>query len=392
MEGTSVNKRICVIAGTRPEAIKLAPLINLLRQDNRFNVTLATTGQHIEMLDQAFSFFNIEPDLKYSVMQATPNLLQLTSDTVGVMSSLLSEITPDLVLVQGDTTTAMAAALASFYSHVAVGHVEAGLRSFSLALPFPEEANRRLISVLASIHFAPTLAAKQNLIAEGVPVRHIVVTGNTVIDALLLGVTRHKPLIDSLLSPILTWSGPIILVTAHRRESWGDGLKNIAKAIRRLVNLHPDLLFIFPMHRNPIVRDILLTELSDRSNIILTEPLEYGDLCTVLNASTLVLTDSGGLQEEAPALGKPVLVLRTTTERPEGIATGNAVLVGTSSSAIIANVCQLLEDRERYNQMSTKTNPYGDGYASTRIQQAIAAYFHMDTQPPDFITTTSETV
>jgi UDP-N-acetylglucosamine 2-epimerase (non-hydrolysing) len=362
-------------------------VINLLRGDNRFKVTLATTGQHTEMLDQAFRFFNIEPDLKFSVMEATPDLLQLTSNTARVMSSLLSDTTPDMVLVQGDTTTAMVAALASFYSHVKVGHVEAGLRSFSLALPFPEEANRRLISVITDIHFAPTLTAKQNLITEGISAERIVVTGNTVIDALFLGVNHQKPLIDPLLTPILTWSGPIILVTAHRRESWGDGLRQIASAIRRLIAIHPDLLFVLPMHRNPIVRDILLTELSDRSNIILTEPLEYGDLCTVLNASTLVLTDSGGLQEEAPALGKPVLVLRTTTERPEGITSGHAVLVGTSPSTIVNTMCQLLDDHELYNQMSTKTNPYGDGNASARIQQAIAAYFHMGTQPLDFTST-----
>jgi UDP-N-acetylglucosamine 2-epimerase (non-hydrolysing) len=382
-----VTKRICIIAGTRPEAIKLAPVINLLRGDNRFKVTLATTGQHTEMLDQAFRFFNIEPDLKFSVMEATPDLLQLTSNTARVMSSLLSDTTPDMVLVQGDTTTAMVAALASFYSHVKVGHVEAGLRSFSLALPFPEEANRRLISVITDIHFAPTLTAKQNLITEGISAERIVVTGNTVIDALFLGVNHQKPLIDPLLTPILTWSGPIILVTAHRRESWGDGLRQIASAIRRLIAIHPDLLFVLPMHRNPIVRDILLTELSDRSNIILTEPLEYGDLCTVLNASKLVLTDSGGLQEEAPALGKPVLVLRTTTERPEGITSGHAVLVGTSPSTIVNTMCQLLDDHELYNQMSTKTNPYGDGNASARIQQAIAAYFHMGIQPLDFTST-----
>lgn len=359
-------------------------MINLLRGDNRFNVTLVTTGQHTEMLDQAFRFFNIEPDLKFSVMEATPDLLQLTSNTARVMSSLLSDTTPDMVLVQGDTTTAMVAALASFYSHVKVGHVEAGLRSFSLALPFPEEANRRLISVITDIHFAPTLKAKQNLITEGISAERIVVTGNTVIDALFLGVNHPKPLIDPLLTPILTWPGPIILVTAHRRESWGDGLRQIASAIRQLIAIHPDLLFVLPMHRNPIVRDTLLTELSDRSNIILTEPLEYGDLCTVLNASTLVLTDSGGLQEEAPALGKPVLVLRTTTERPEGIISGHAVLVGTSPSIIVNKMCQLLDDQQLYNQMSTKTNPYGDGNASARIQQAIAAYFHMETQPLDF--------
>ncbi len=377
-------RHICIVAGTRPEAIKLAPLITLLRKDRRFNVTLATTGQHTKMLDQAFQFFDIQPNLEFNVMDTTPDLLRLTERTVQVMADLFRTLTPDMLLVQGDTTTAMVAAIASFYKRVPLGHVEAGLRSRDLAFPFPEEANRRLISVVADINFAPTWKARQNLIDEGIPTSKITTTGNTVIDALLIGVARHQVLLDPLLEPIMAWSGPIILVTAHRRESWGAGMIDIAKALKQLSNLRDDLLLVLPMHRNPVVRDVLSAELSDQRNIILTDPLDYGDLCTVLNSSSIVLTDSGGLQEEAPALGKPVLVLRSTTERPEGVATGNAILVGTTPTNIVEAVTRLLDDPEHYRQMSSKANPYGDGKASARIVQSLAAYFGLDIPPDDF--------
>jgi UDP-N-acetylglucosamine 2-epimerase (non-hydrolysing) len=379
-----MTRRICIIAGTRPEAIKLAPLINLLRNDRRFTITVAVTGQHTKMLDQAFEFFGITPDLQFSVMESAPDLLQLTENIVGVMARLLHEAQPELAVVQGDTTTAMLAALASFYSHIPIAHVEAGLRSFSRSLPFPEEINRRMISVLSDLNFAPTQGAKANLIAEGIPEQSITVTGNTVIDALLRGVARSQTISDPLLKPIETWSGPIILVTAHRRESWGQPMDNIAMVLDQLSTQRPDVLIVLPMHRNPLVRRSLATTLTGKTNVILTDPLDYGDLCTVLNASTLVLTDSGGIQEEAPSLGKPVLVLRTTTERPEGIASGNALLVGTSPSDILRSVDMLLDDPAEYKKMSTRANPYGDGKASQRITQAIANYFSLSDPPTDF--------
>ncbi len=360
--------RVCVILGTRPEAIKLAPVILALRSDPRFEPLVVLTGQHREMVDRVMAFFDLRGDRDLDIMTPQQTLTQITCKSLEGLEPLLRDAQPEMVLVQGDTTTAFAAALAAFYQRIPIGHVEAGLRTDNLLSPYPEEANRRLISQLAQLHFAPTAAAVENLHRSGVT-GAIHLTGNTAIDALLLASAR-SPACDV---PGLDWAAQrVILATLHRRENWGEPLTRIARAWLTLLDRFEDVALLLPLHRNPIVREPLQAMLGSHPRIHLVEPLDYGALVGALQRCTLVMTDSGGLQEEAPTLGKPLLVLRDTTERPEAIAAGTAKLAGTDTEAIVALASALLSDEGLYRQMATRANPFGDGRAAQRILAAIA--------------------
>lgn len=365
---------ICIVLGTRPEAIKLAPVIRLFQQDDALDTRVVLTGQHREMVAQVMTLFDIAADLDLEIMQAQQTLTDITCRTLRGLEQVFQEQRPELVLVQGDTTTAFAAALAAFYQKIPVGHVEAGLRTDQLMDPYPEEANRRLVSQIAQLHFAPTVQAVSNLKQSGVSDR-IYHTGNTVIDA-LLAVADGQPPCEV---PGLDWSrSRVLLSTVHRRENWGAPLKAIAQGLRQVVEEHPDVALLLPLHRNPTVREPLKAILGSHSRIFLTEPLDYAALVGAIQRCDLLLTDSGGLQEEAPSLGKPVLVLRETTERGEAIAAGTAKLIGTDSARIVAETRQLLEDDTTYNQMATAINPFGDGKASQRILQRVRQFFDLD--------------
>ncbi len=366
-------KKILFILGTRPEVIKLAPIISLMKKESDFSVKVCSTGQHREMLDQMLSFFKIRPDFDLNVMSENQSLFDLTSRLLELLRNVLLAESPDLVVVQGDTTSAFVGALASFYLKIPVAHVEAGLRSFDKYSPFPEEINRVFVDRLSDLLFAPTEDAKENLLREGIT-KGIHVVGNTVIDALFLTLS----LIDNnsmerkfgFLDSKKKW----ILVTAHRRENFGESLRNICLALKEIAKLHPEVEIIYPVHLNPNVRETVLSILGDEKNIHLLEPLSYPELVWVMNRSYFVLTDSGGIQEEAPSLGKPVLVMRDTTERPEGVKAGVAKLVGTNRESIVRNSCLLLENEDFYRKMAKSVSPYGDGKASERIVKIIREY------------------
>jgi UDP-N-acetylglucosamine 2-epimerase (non-hydrolysing) len=361
---------ICIVLGTRPEAIKLAPVIAAFRDSPQFQTYVILTGQHKEMVAQVMQLFQLRADYDLEIMQASQTLADITCRSLTGLESLFAKIQPQLVLVQGDTTTAFAAALAAFYQKIPVGHVEAGLRTNNLFHPYPEEANRRLISQIAQLHFAPTALAVENLQKSAV-VGRVCQTGNTVIDA-LLSVANRNPSCEV---PGLDWEKyRVLLVTVHRRESWGETLQGMAAGLRKIVDRFPDTALLLPLHRNRMVREPLQEALQDHPRIFLTEPLDYEALVGAIQGCYLVLTDSGGLQEEAPSLGKPVLVLRETTERSEAIAAGTAKLVGTNSNNIIVGAQSLLQDSQAYAAMANATNPFGDGLASQRILQ-IAAEF-----------------
>jgi UDP-N-acetylglucosamine 2-epimerase (non-hydrolysing) len=361
---------ICVILGTRPEAIKLAPVILSLRQSVSFQTTLILTGQHREMVEQVMNLFDLQADYDLAIMQPKQSLTQITCGSLMGLEGLFAQLKPDMILVQGDTTTAFASALAAFYQRIPIGHVEAGLRTDDLWNPYPEEANRRLISQIAQLHFAPTIASVENLHRSGLK-EGIHNTGNTVIDALLY-VSARQPTCDI---PGLDWvSHRVILSTVHRRENWGQPLENIAKAWLQILDRFPDVAVLLPLHLNPVVREPLQKILGDHPRIFLTEPLSYGQLVGAMQRCYLVMTDSGGLQEEAPSLGKPVLVLRETTERPEAIAAGTAKLVGTETEDIVTAASALLQDHTEYSQMAQIANPFGDGKASERILAIIKSY------------------
>jgi UDP-N-acetylglucosamine 2-epimerase (non-hydrolysing) len=367
---------ILVAFGTRPEAIKLFPVIHELKQDDDFDVTVCVTGQHREMLDQVLDIAKITPDVDLDIMRPNQSLPQITSRILSSFDEVLAKFSPDRVIVQGDTTTAMAAALTSYYRKIPVDHVEAGLRSGNIYSPFPEEVNRKMVGSIASLHFAPTARAADALIRENIPVDRVFVTGNTVIDALLETKERIsefsnvRKLIDAQL-PHKGENRKIILVTAHRRENFDGGIQEIAAAILKLAE-REDALIIFPVHPNPNVSGPMRELLGHHPNIRLLPPLEYVPFVYLLSRCDFVLTDSGGVQEEAPALGKPVLVMRDTTERPEGIDAGTALLVGAASERIFGEAVRLLEDRRHYQQMSRAHNPFGDGKASRRIVDVIA--------------------
>lgn len=361
---------ICVVIGTRPEAIKLAPLIRQFRRDERFECRVVLTGQHREMVDQVMRQFDLRADRDLDIMQPAQSLAEITSRSLLGLDAALAGIRPDLVVVQGDTTTAFAASLAAFYRNIEVAHVEAGLRTDNPRDPFPEEVNRRLISQLAALHFAPTEAAARNLEHSGVFGR-VLMTGNTVVDA-LLDMAARAPACDI---PGLDWTRyRVVLTTIHRRESWGKRLEQIARAMLTLLERHKDLAFLLPLHRNPSVREPLQAMLGHHERAFLVEPLDYAALVGAVQRCYMLMTDSGGLQEEAPSLGKPVLVLRNTTERPEAVEAGTARLVGTETDAIEAAASLLLTDPAQYAAMAQRSNPFGDGHASERIVAAIARF------------------
>jgi UDP-N-acetylglucosamine 2-epimerase (non-hydrolysing) len=374
-------KKISIIFGTRPEAIKLAPLILALKQDSRFQCDVCVTAQHREMLDQILEAFDIVPDTDLDLMQPNQTLAGLSARTIEELDRYIKEKHPDLILIQGDTTTVFCAALAAFYNHIPVGHVEAGLRTRNLESPWPEEGNRILTSQLATLHFAPTETNRQNLLREGVLPDRIFVTGNTVIDALFLALEKvetNPPFIPGLPAEVLKdWDGvPLVLITGHRRESFGSGLESICQAIAELAQRFPKIQFIYPVHLNPNVLEPVWRILgaAETKNIHLINPLPYLPFIFLMNHATLILTDSGGIQEEAASLGKPVLVMRSMTERPEAIAAGTAKLVGTDYKKIVAEASGLLTDKTRYNSMVRAYNPYGDGQATGRIIRACQEF------------------
>ncbi|MGV9242463.1 non-hydrolyzing UDP-N-acetylglucosamine 2-epimerase [Streptomyces sp. NPDC003710] len=373
------------VYGTRPEAIKMAPVVEALRASDHLDPLVAVTGQHRSMLDQVNRLFGIEPDHDLDILSAGQTLSDITTRTLERLGPVLDKEQPDAVLVQGDTTTTLAGALAAFYQKIPVIHLEAGLRTRSMYSPYPEEMNRRLTTRLADLHLAPTSGARHNLLREGVDQQSIVVTGNTVIDALLrtLDRTAGRPA-DPTVRLLETDPRRVLLVTAHRRESWGEGMQSIGDALARLATLHPDLLVVFPIHRNPAVRAAIVPKVAGLENVRVVEPLDYEGFAHLMNGSHLILTDSGGVQEEGPSLGKPVLVMRETTERPEGLAAGTVALVGTDAGRIVAEVTRLLRDPLAYANMAQAVNPYGDGLAAERTVQALGHWFGLCDAPADF--------
>lgn len=367
------SHQICIVLGTRPEAIKLAPVIQAFRADPRFETQVLLTGQHKEMVDQVMQIFEIEADHNLEIMQAKQSLADITCRSLQGLQSLFQRSKPNIVLVQGDTTTAFAAALAAFYHQIPVGHVEAGLRTDNIYNPYPEEANRRLISQITQLHFAPTTKAVENLKASGVTgtIHH---TGNTVIDALLTVADNHPPCDIS----NLDWSQyRTILATVHRRENWGAPLQDIAHGFLQVLERFADTALVLPLHRNPTVREPLQALLGKHPRIFLTEPLDYTNLVGAIQRCHLLLTDSGGLQEEAPSLGKPVLVLRETTERPEAVTAGTAKLIGTHTDQIVTEASHLLQNADAYQTMAKAINPFGDGHASERIITAVQDFLQL---------------
>lgn len=362
--------KLLSIFGTRPEAIKMAPVVKELeKHPDRVESIVCVTAQHRQMLDQILSLFEIEPDVDLDLMEENQNLSSLTANAITSLTKVIAQVKPDLVLVQGDTTTAMAASLASFYLKVPIGHIEAGLRTRNRYNPFPEEINRRIISVLATYNFAPTQTAVGALLAEGFPEGSIYLTGNTVVDALLMTVKKNYQL--DLGIPLN--SDRLILVTAHRRESFGSPLENICIALRELAKRNPEVEIVYPVHLNPNVQEPVCRYLSGQERVHLVAPLEYEKFVHLMNRSYLVLTDSGGIQEEAPVLGKPVLVMRQETERPEAVVAGTVKVVGTDTETIIAETEHLLRNRNEYEKMSRAISPYGDGHAAKRIVEIILA-------------------
>jgi len=368
--------RVLVVFGTRPEAVKCAPVIRELRLRDEFEVRVCVTAQHRQLLDQVLELVDIVPDYDLHLMRATPTLTQITVDVLSGLGKVIEDAKPDRMLVQGDTTTAMVAAMAGLYYKVPVAHIEAGLRTGDILSPWPEEANRRIVSTLADLHFAPTPQACANLLAENIPPENIVITGNTVIDALydirrrLNDIQFINPTVDEILGQLEQTNRRLILLTFHRREKWVDGVNDVCQIARAIAD-RGDVQIVFPVHPNPNVRVPVQEALSGRDGISLIEPLDYLSLVHVLGRCHLVLTDSGGLQEEAPALSKPVLVLRDKTERPEGVAAGTARLVGTDPEHVLAEVERLLDDPAAFEAMSGARNPYGDGHAAKRIVATI---------------------
>ncbi|AFZ00961.1 non-hydrolyzing UDP-N-acetylglucosamine 2-epimerase [Calothrix sp. PCC 6303] len=366
----AIEKLVYIILGTRPEAIKLAPVIKVFQDAPGFILRVILTGQHREMVEQVMQLFNLKADSDLEIMQPQQSLSDITNRSLQGLEALFAKEKPDLVIVQGDTTTAFAAALAAFYHQIPIGHVEAGLRTDNLFNPFPEEANRRLVSQITQLHFAPTKLAVENLRNSGV-LGEIHLTGNTVIDA-LLDVASSQPNCDI---PGLEWEKHrVLLATVHRRENWGEPLQGIAEGFLEILEKFPDTALLLPLHRNPTVREPLQASLGKHPRVFLTEPLDYSELVGAIMRSHLLLTDSGGLQEEAPSLGKPVLVLRETTERPEAVTAGTAKLIGTDSHQIVANASELLANSAAYDAMANAINPFGDGKAAQRILEIVTNY------------------
>ena len=360
-------KKVMLVFGTRPEAIKMCPLVKELKTRKNFETIVCVTGQHRQMLDQVLEAFHVVPDYDLSIMKDKQTLFDITVNILQKMKAVLTEVKPDVVLVHGDTSTTFVTALACFYLQIPVGHVEAGLRTYNVYSPFPEEFNRQAVSIISKFNFAPTELAKANLIKEGKEAASVYVTGNTAIDALKTTVRKDYT------HPELDWAADsrLILITAHRRENLGEPMHQMFRAIRRVLNEHPDVKALYPIHMNPVVRQTAREELGDCSRIHIIEPLEVLDCHNIMARSFLILTDSGGIQEEAPSLGKPVLVLRDTTERPEGITAGTLKLVGTNEEVIFRNFTLLLDNKEAYDKMAHASNPYGDGFACRRIADIL---------------------
>ena len=373
-----------VVYGTRPEAIKMAPAASALRRSAQFETVVAVTGQHREMLDQVNALFGIVPDVDLDLMSAGAGLSDMTARAVSAVGAAIRERSPDVVLVQGDTTSAFCAGLAAFYEKVPVVHLEAGLRTGDIYSPFPEEVNRRLLGQFAALHLAPTSSSGANLVRENVSPESIVVTGNTVIDALRTAVSVEPVFTDKRVTSFLAQDGPLLLVTAHRRESWGEPMEQSMSALKEVLDKHPECRIILPMHRNEKVRSVVEPILGGLDNVLLTEPLGYHEFAHVLEKAHMVITDSGGVQEEAPSLGKPVLVMRDTTERPEAVEYGTARLIGTVRDDVLASTLELLEDAEVYAAMANATNPYGDGRAAERAVAAIGHLLGHGDRLPDF--------
>lgn len=356
-----------LVFGTRPEAIKMCPLVNELKTRKQLETVVCVTGQHRQMLDQVLEAFQVEPDYDLSIMKERQTLFDVTTNILNNIKEVLEKEKPNVVLVHGDTSTTFVTALACFYLQIPVGHVEAGLRTYNIYSPYPEEFNRQAVSIISQFNFAPTELSKNNLLKEGKKEETIFVTGNTAIDALKTTVREDYT------HPDLEWASDsrLIMITAHRRENLGEPMKHMFRAIRRVMDEHPDVKAIYPIHMNPVVREIADSILGDDERIRIIEPLEVLDFHNFLNRSYMILTDSGGIQEEAPSLGKPVLVMRDTTERPEGIAAGTLKLVGTEEETIYQNFKSLLENKDEYEKMSKASNPYGDGFACKRIADIL---------------------
>lgn len=360
-------KKVMLVFGTRPEAIKMCPLVNELKMRENIETIVCVTGQHRQMLDQVLEVFDVVPDYDLSIMKEKQTLFDITANILNNIRKVLEEVRPDVVLVHGDTSTTFVTALACFYLQIPVGHVEAGLRTYNIYSPYPEEFNRQAVGIISNYNFAPTQKAKENLIKEGKKRESIYVTGNTAIDALKTTVKKEYN------HPELDWArgSRLILITAHRRENLGEPMKAMFKAILRVLKEHPNVKAIYPIHMNPVVREIADSILGKEERVHIIEPLEVIDFHNFLNQSYMILTDSGGIQEEAPSLGKPVLVMRDTTERPEGIEAGTLKLVGTEEENIYRNFKKLLEDEKEYKKMSNASNPYGDGFACKRIADIL---------------------
>lgn len=369
------KNKIMVLFGTRPEAIKMAPLVIALKKNPRFETLVTLTAQHREILDQVLTLFSITPDYDLNLMRPGQTLSYITASILKKLKAILEKEKPDMVLVHGDTTTAFASALSAFYEQLAIGHVEAGLRTKNKYSPYPEEMNRTLIGQLADLHFSPTTGNRDNLLNEGIPKKNIIVTGNTVIDALLMTVKKNYIFETPSLNAIDYKNKRIILLTSHRRENLGEPMDNIFSAVRELVLKNPDIEVIFPMHPNPLIAEKALPLLEELDQVHIISPLDYAEMSNLMDRAFLVLTDSGGIQEEAPALGKPVVVLRHETERPEAVAAGTVIMGGVEKSDIIKITQNLLDDPAAYDSMAHAVNPYGDGKTSERICDAITDYF-----------------
>ena len=370
-------KKIITIFGTRPEAIKMAPLVKELEKREGIESKICVTAQHREMLDQVLELFDIKPDFDLNIMKTKQSLTGTTNRILEGLEDIFKEEKPDMILVHGDTTTTFSSALAAYYQQIKVGHVEAGLRTFDKYFPFPEEMNRKLTGAIADLHFSPTKGAKNNLLREGIDESSIYITGNTVIDAMLHTVEDDYVFENEELNKIDFKNKKVIMITAHRRENWGEGISNICEALNQIVNENKDVELVYLVHLNPIVKDMVYEKLGNKERIHLLNPLDTKETHNLMNKCFMVMTDSGGLQEEAPHLGKPVLVLRDVTERPEAVEYGTVKLVGTNKEKIIDEANILINSKEAYEKMSKAVNPYGDGKASERICDAIMKYLNL---------------
>lgn len=369
------KKKIITIFGTRPEAIKMAPLVKELEKREGIESKVCVTAQHREMLDQVLELFDITPDFDLNIMKSKQTLTGITNKVLEGLEEVFTKEKPDMILVHGDTTTTFSGALAAFYQQIKVGHVEAGLRTFDKYFPFPEEMNRKLTGSLADLHFAPTKGSKANLLREGVKESDVFITGNTVIDAMSHTVKENYKFENELLNKIDFENKKVIMITAHRRENWGEGIENICDALNKIVEENKDVELVYLVHLNPVVKDVVTKKLGNKERIHLLSPLDTNETHNLMNKCFMVMTDSGGLQEEAPHLGKPVIVLRDVTERPEAVEYGTVKLVGTDIEKIVSEANSLIRDENQYLKMSKAANPYGDGYASKRIVDIIENYF-----------------